>query len=90
MTHSSLEAEIESTSKKEHQTIKQIISEKQNLENLSKKLKSFEGKNVDAHSIYLNRSDDSNKGVKVSSIASGISIGSVTVSYTHLTLPTKA
>ena len=53
------------------------ISEKQNLENLSKKLKSFEGKNVDAHSIYLNRSDDSNKGVKVSSIASGISIGSV-------------
>tara|TARA_B100001175_G_scaffold240530_1_gene206875 strand:+ start:14629 stop:17670 length:3042 start_codon:yes stop_codon:yes gene_type:complete len=54
------------------------VSEKQNLDKLSKKLKSFEGKKVDAHSIYLNRNDSSSEGIEVSSIASGMHIGSVT------------
>jgi len=54
------------------------ISEKQNLDQLSKKLKSFEGKKVDAHSIYLNRDDSSSEGIKVSSIASDFSIGTIT------------
>ena len=54
------------------------VSEKQNLDKLSKKLKSFEGKKVDAHSIYLNRNDSSSEGIEVSSIASRMHIGSVT------------
>ena len=54
------------------------VSEKQNLDKLSEKLKSFEGKKVDAHSIYLNRNDSSSEGIEVSSIASGMHIGSVT------------
>ena len=53
------------------------ISEKQNLDDLSKKLKNFEGKEVHAVSIYTNRKNLNKKQVKVTSISSDIKIGTV-------------
>ena len=53
------------------------ISEKQNLDNLSQKLKIFEEKKVHAKSIYLGREKNDKNIINVDSISSGINIGTV-------------
>ena len=53
------------------------ISEKQNLDDLSKKLKTFVGKKVHAKSLYMFRDKDDRKIVDVNSISSGVNIGSI-------------
>ena len=53
------------------------ISEKHNLDDLSKKLKTFEGKKVHAQSLYMFRDKDDKKIMDVNSISSGVNIGSI-------------
>ena len=53
------------------------ISEKENLDNLSKKLKSYERKFVNAKSIYVDRVENHVKPKKVFSISSNNEIGTV-------------
>ncbi|MAU69712.1 MAG: proline dehydrogenase [Gammaproteobacteria bacterium] len=53
------------------------ITEHQNLENLSKKLKIFEEKKVNAESIYIGKKKSNKKEFEVTSISSGLNLGTI-------------